>query len=127
MRTKLLQACLLMVTMVAFGAVSVSAAPETTGEKRKCDELLKNTQDASPDLFTEILNCELNLDDETFAAAGGLGFDTIDPSQQLITGGDITLNSFDGGPGDGGPGDDDPPKPTCGAGTGVACPRIPPK
>lgn len=83
---------------VVFGATVAAAAPATSEEKRKCDELLKE-KDASPDLFTEVLNCDLNVDEETFAAAGGFGVNS-DLARQLITGGDITLTSFD---------DDDPP------------------
>jgi hypothetical protein len=90
-KASLLRTAALIGLAVVFGTTAVIAAPATSEEERKCDELLK--KDASPDLFSEVLNCDLNVDEETFAAAGGFGVDS-DLTRQLITGGDITLTSF---------------------------------
>ena len=61
-------------------------------KKKKCEDLIKNSKDASPDLYTAVLNCELNVNDETFAAAADFGAGT-DLSREFITGGDLALTT----------------------------------
>ena len=113
MKRKML-ALIMAGTLCALQSTAAWSAPEdTTDEKRKCKELIENSQDVPPSLYTEVLNCELNIDDE-FAAAGGLVLGSTDLTRQLITGGDITTTTFN----EPGP----TPGPSCGAGTGVPCP-----
>jgi hypothetical protein len=84
-------------TSILTVAICISAASfvyaESTNGKKNCDELL-NQANVTPDLYSAILDCELNEDDETFAAAGpgGGGGDLGFP---LITGDDIPLNPTD--------------------------------
>ena len=96
-------------------AASTEEQLDQEKRKKKCEELIKNSKDASPDLYTAVLNCELNTDD-SFAAASDFGGD-LGSARQLLTGSELPLNNA-GTPSGGGDSTPPPGDTTPGTGTG---------
>ena len=75
---------------------SVSLAQDekvNTEENRKCGRMIKDSKDADPELFFDVLKCELS-DDEAFAASNnGLQLADGDNGKNL-TDQDITKSTF---------------------------------
>jgi hypothetical protein len=89
---------IILSVLLVFSSPATAQNPSdkaTTSTRSDCDRILDNTYSQVEDLYASLLNCELQNDENVFAAADAAEFDSSIPAQKEITDTDIPLNPPD--------------------------------
>ena len=91
---KVIQSVVVLALGVVFFSPNLVFSAPISEKNKKCDQIFDQAKsDNHSNVYLQVLKCELEDNNDTFAAAGDTTLGTVaNLDQPNITGGDITLN-----------------------------------